>query len=385
MRTAPRHASRVLRWAAACICTLGPLCAWAETPGEIPKPWTYEGSMKLQQQQQQSNQQWQATQQQQQQQADQQWQATQQQQQAQQNAAVAQGQAVLRTWQKRPPLPADHNPLLGRWDSRGSSAGGAKAPGGGDLAKLLGPEMAGMAQAMLGGMTQGLCDSMLGRGPIEFRPTGVVALGRDGRERLLYHAEYRGGGSRVVVLPQGGTTFTHMIVDFDSSDHATVAAVGCILVRAGASHAGAGQAPAPAYQGTSLQAESRPASNQVDLAALAATAWESVGRSLKGETEFFVARSTIRHYGDSIRMWEMIDKKAATNIVGKPVHSVRNLYEYDCRGARRRMLAAAAYSGHVGKGTVVGSEFFANPFPWQGVGADAGYSEYLFKMVCAKG
>lgn len=29
------------------------LPAGAETPGEIPKPWTYEGSMKLQEQQRQ--------------------------------------------------------------------------------------------------------------------------------------------------------------------------------------------------------------------------------------------------------------------------------------------------------------------------------------------
>ncbi|MEP6998158.1 MAG: hypothetical protein ABI900_10930, partial [Betaproteobacteria bacterium] len=38
----------------------------AETPGEIPKPWTYEGSMKLQEQQRQQDQQGQQGQQQQQ-------------------------------------------------------------------------------------------------------------------------------------------------------------------------------------------------------------------------------------------------------------------------------------------------------------------------------
>ena len=35
----------------------------AETPGEIPKPWTYEGSMKLQEQQRQQDQQFQQPQQ----------------------------------------------------------------------------------------------------------------------------------------------------------------------------------------------------------------------------------------------------------------------------------------------------------------------------------
>lgn len=126
---------------------------------------------------------------QQQQQQDQLYQDTLRQQQARQQADVAQGQAVLRTWQQRPPLAAGHNPLLGRWTSQGSGG----RPSGNDIAAL--------ANALVGGITARLCDSMLGRGVVEFRPTGVVAIGRDGRERPMYRADYRGGGSRVVVLP----------------------------------------------------------------------------------------------------------------------------------------------------------------------------------------
>jgi hypothetical protein len=99
--------------------------------------------------------------------------------------------------------------------------------------------MAQLANALIGGVTAGLCDSMLGRGTIEFRPAGLVAIGGGGVERPMYRAEYRGGGSRVVVLPQGGTTFTHMIIDFDGADRATVATVGCGLARAGGSRAAA--------------------------------------------------------------------------------------------------------------------------------------------------
>ena len=58
----------------------------------------------------------------------------------------------------------------------------------------------------------------------------------------MYRAEYRGGGSRVVVLPQGGTTFTHMIIDFDGADRATVATVGCGLARAAGGRAMAAMA-----------------------------------------------------------------------------------------------------------------------------------------------
>lgn len=168
-----------------------------------------------------------------QQQADQQYNDALRQQQSRAAGDMAQAEAVRRTWQQRPPLAPEKNPLLGRWESLGSGQRKGSAPG-------VSPEMAQLANQLIGGLTGGLCDSMLGRGTIEFRAAGPVAIGSDGRERSMYRAEYRGGGSRVVVLPQGGTTFTHMIIDFDGPDRATVAAVGCGLARAGRS---AAQAP----------------------------------------------------------------------------------------------------------------------------------------------
>src|SRR5205085_12463462 len=117
------------------------------------------------------------------------------------------------------------NPLLGRWESLGSGQRPAAAG--------LPPALATMASDLIGGMTSGLCDSMLGHGTVEFRPDGLVSVGRDGRAQPMYRAEYRRGGSRVVVLPQGGTTFTHMIVDLSGQDRETVAGVGCGLRRVG--------------------------------------------------------------------------------------------------------------------------------------------------------
>lgn len=216
---------------------IAPLAVSAQmrTPGEIPNPGTYRGSMEIQRQYDQQQQQFRDQQQQQRQQSEQQWQGTLRQQQAQQNAAVAQGQAVLRTWQNRPALAAERNPLLGRWNSQGAAAANTrKLAGGADLSRMFGPEMAQMTNALLGGITGGMCDSMLGRGLIEFRPTTLVAIGPGGREHVKYHVQYRGGGARVVVLPQDATSFTHMIVDLDR-DRATVAAVGCVMTRAGAS------------------------------------------------------------------------------------------------------------------------------------------------------
>src|SRR3984893_2804814 len=51
--------ARVSLMLAAFVIACGPSVAFAETPGEIPKPWTYEGSMKLQEQQRQQDQQFQ--------------------------------------------------------------------------------------------------------------------------------------------------------------------------------------------------------------------------------------------------------------------------------------------------------------------------------------
>ena len=153
----------------------------------------------------------------------------------------AQAEAVRRTWQQRPPLAPEKNPLLGRWESLGT---GRARPARRRLAR--------------DGQARQRADRRHHRRDVRFdaRPRhdrvparGLVAIGGDGRERPMYRAEYRGGGSRVVVLPQGGTTFTHMIIDFDGADHATVAAVGCGLRRAGGQRRGErrrGEQPAAA-------------------------------------------------------------------------------------------------------------------------------------------
>ena len=203
--------------------------ARADCPGQVRSEDTMGLPCGVQQQQEQQQQR--QMREQQQQQSDQEWQGTVQRQQAQQQANVAQGQQVLRTWQNRPPLAPEHNPLLGRWNSLGSAA--ATQQNGHKMAGTVGPEMAQMVASMLGGMTAGLCDSMLGQGLIEFGPTSVAAIGKDGSARVLYHLSYRGGGSRVVVLPKDAATFTHMIIDFDRPDHGTVAGVGCVIARPG--------------------------------------------------------------------------------------------------------------------------------------------------------
>lgn len=197
-----------------------------------------------------------------------------------------------------------------------------------------------MASELIGGMTSGLCDSMLGRGTIEFRPTGPVAIRSDGREQPMYRAEYRGGGSRVVVLPQGGTTFTHMIIDFNGPDHATVAAVGCGLRRVGGARS----------METAMATEA-PSSDRA-----AREHWTLLGTSeTDGHPEVFVSRSTLVRSGPLAKMVELWDFKAPRTIAGKTFMSLRNQFEYDCIASRKRLLFTTGYSKRMGQGVVVAS------------------------------
>jgi hypothetical protein len=140
--------------------------ALAETPGEIPKPWTYEGSMKLQEQQRQQDQQFQ-----------------QQPQSQQSGGAMAQGgaqsaawDAARRNWQKKPPLPADRNPLLGKWTRPASTRGDPNDP----FAQL---------KALAKG---GMCEVLFGSGGVfEFRPDRLVGMDARTPEEELDRVEYQ--------------------------------------------------------------------------------------------------------------------------------------------------------------------------------------------------
>jgi hypothetical protein len=189
-----------------------PLAVRAETPGEIPKPWTYEGSMKLQQQEQQR-----------------------------QQPSTAPGQAApamrggaygsssgdaavaaayenaRRSWLKRPALLADRNPLLGsRWMRPASTQGKPGDPFSGLMALAKG----------------GLCDVLFGGGTFEFRAGALVGMEPNGSgEQELDQVEYRGDAHHVVVLPR--QTVRIMEWDIEGPDRIRWASQNCVLVRAG--------------------------------------------------------------------------------------------------------------------------------------------------------
>jgi hypothetical protein len=115
----------------------------------------------------------------------------------------------------------------------------------------------------------------------------------------------------------------------------------------------------------------------------AATDWESTCSSpFAGGTDIYVARSTIHRSGTLATMWEMYDFKTAQVIDGKRVQSNKNLYEYDCKGMRRRMLTVAGFAGHMGKGAVVG--FGDGAMPWEPVEAGSLFDVCTLKVACGK-
>ena len=229
-----------------------PRAALSETPGEIPKPWTYEGSMKLQEQQPQQGQQ------------------PQQAPQTRQNAGnaapggagAAAVEAARRSWQQKPPLPPDRNPLLGRWRRPPTGQANSSDP----FAAL---------QALAKG---GLCEVLFGGGTFEFRTTTLVGFDSRTSEQELDKVEYRGGGKQVAVLSK--TTVRLMVFDFDGPDRINWSGQNCVLVRVGASNAAA--APAPATDARAAAASASASASSGGVLSLSVTSPSQSSSGLAG-------------------------------------------------------------------------------------------------------
>jgi hypothetical protein len=140
------------------------------------------------------------------------------------------GQALeeaRKAWLKRPALPPDHNPLLGRWKRPATGKANSSDP------------FAALTALAKGGM----CEVLFGGGTFEFRPTTLVGFDQRTSEQELDKVEYRGDAKQVVVLPK--TTIKLIVFDFDGPDRINWSGQNCVLVRVGSSSRGA----APASSG----------------------------------------------------------------------------------------------------------------------------------------
>ena len=132
--------------------------------------------------------------------------------------------AARASWEKRPPLAADRNPLLGRW-TRPTSTRNSSDP------------FAGLQALVKGGM----CEALFGGGVFEFRTDKLVGMDERTREQELDKVEYRGDSKHVVVLPR--TTLKLMEFDVEGPNRISWTGQNCVLVRAGNASAGASAAP----------------------------------------------------------------------------------------------------------------------------------------------
>jgi hypothetical protein len=124
--------------------------------------------------------------------------------------------AARAMWEKRPALPPDRNPLLGKWMRPPSTRPNPSDPFGAITAMAKG----------------GLCEVLFGGGVFEFRPDRLVGMDERTREQELDRVEYRGDAKHVVVLPK--TTLKLMEFDFEGPDRINWASQKCVLVRVGA-------------------------------------------------------------------------------------------------------------------------------------------------------
>jgi hypothetical protein len=123
-------------------------------------------------------------------------------------------------WTK-PPLPADKNPLLGRWRQ-------------GPHRNLAADPLGGGVSAFVNGAMSGGCDSIFGKGTVAFEPDSLQWVAPDGHEEILNHVAYRATGGDVAVLTRDPGAMPAMFVGFVNHDHAVVSFLNCTLVRVGA-------------------------------------------------------------------------------------------------------------------------------------------------------
>ena len=132
--------------------------------------------------------------------------------------------AARAMWEKRPALPPDRNPLLGKWTRPASTRTNSSDP----------------FAALFGNGQRRPVRSPLRRWRLRV-PSGPV--GRHGRahaQQELDRVEYRGDAKRVVVLPK--TTFKLIEFDFEGPDRINWASQKCVLVRVGAASSSASAA-----------------------------------------------------------------------------------------------------------------------------------------------
>ena len=112
----------------------------------------------------------------------------------------------------------------------------------------------------------------------------------------------------------------------------------------------------------------------------AAAEWVSFGSTAAFTN--YVDPAGIHRSGNIVTMWTLIDFKAAENIDGKAVMSMKMQREYDCKKDLSRDLSLSFHTGQMGGGELAGSKLFADN-PWVASPPDNS-DEAFWKYACGK-
>ena len=91
------------------------------------------------------------------------------------------------------------------------------------------------------------------------------------------------------------------------------------------------------------------------LSTSAMAAWIKVGSNDTLNFDYYVDTATSKE-GNKVKMWDIKDfKTAQTATDGQKYRSVKLQREYDCKGAKDRILNLSIHSGNMGEGKVISS------------------------------
>jgi hypothetical protein len=215
---------------------------------------------------------------------------------ARSDTAGAQAASAARAmWEKRPALPADRNPLLGKWTRPPSTRPNPSDP-------------FGAVTAMAKG---GLCEVLFGGGVFEFRLDRLMGMDERTPPQELDRVEYRGDARRVIVLPK--MTFKLIEFDFEGPDRINWASQKCILVRVGAASSNASTGAPAATPSAKAAAAPSGASTAggllaITVGALSADKNSAAGRKflvLKQDPQFALIQGGIKStpYATVLQNW----------------------------------------------------------------------------------
>lgn len=100
----------------------------------------------------------------------------------------------------------------------------------------------------------------------------------------------------------------------------------------------------------------------------------------RGNTQLtYVDASSIHKTDNGMTMWSMVDLKSPDYYDQKPYMSIKNHFEYDCKGGRMRGLFTSAHSKNLGRGDLIASD--RNIYNWVPVPVGS-TGEALWKIAC---